>query len=78
VQALHVRRHAGGSEPVCAGERERDSREALDAHYQSDAFADFQFGLDGLLARPSALSVYSGEGAIRPLNTGPIDPRDAD
>lgn len=55
-----------------------DSLEALDAHYQSQEFADFQFGLDGLLARPSELTVYSGEGAVRPLNPRPMDPRDAD
>ena len=57
---------------------EWDSEGALDAHYRSEEFAEFQFGLDGLLARPSELSVYSGEGAVRPLNTRPMDPRDAD
>jgi quinol monooxygenase YgiN len=57
---------------------EWDSEEALDAHYRSDEFTDFQLGLDGLLARPSELTVYSGEGAVRPLNTRPMDPRDAD
>ena len=57
---------------------EWDSLEALDAHYRSEEFAEFQFGLDGLLARPSELSVYSGESAVRPLNTRPMDPRDAD
>jgi quinol monooxygenase YgiN len=57
---------------------EWDGQEALDAHYQSEDFAEFQFGLDGLLARPSELTVYSGEGAVRPLNTRPMDPRDAD
>jgi quinol monooxygenase YgiN len=57
---------------------EWDTREALDVHYRSKAFADFQFGLDGLLARPSELTVYSSEGAVRPLDTRPMDPRDAD
>jgi quinol monooxygenase YgiN len=57
---------------------EWDSEEALDTHYQSEEFAEFQFGLDGLLARPSELTVYSGGGAVRPLNTRPLDPRDAD
>jgi quinol monooxygenase YgiN len=57
---------------------EWDSQEALDAHYRSEEFADFQFGLDGLLARPSELTVYSGESTVRPLNTRPMDPRDAD
>jgi quinol monooxygenase YgiN len=57
---------------------EWDSEEALDLHYRSEAFSDFQLGLEGLLARPSELSVYSAEGAVRPLNTRPMDPRDAD
>jgi quinol monooxygenase YgiN len=57
---------------------EWDSEEALDAHYRSEAFADFQFGLDGLLARPSEMTVYSADAEARPLNTRPIDPRDAD
>ena len=46
---------------------EWDSQQALDAHYRSEEFANFQFGLDGLLARPSELTVYSREGAVRPL-----------
>jgi quinol monooxygenase YgiN len=57
---------------------EWESQEAHDAHYRSEAFADFQFGLDGLLARPSELAVYAAEGTVRPLNTRPMDPRDAD
>ena len=57
---------------------EWDSQGALDAHYRSEEFAEFQLGLYGLLARPSELTVYSGEGAVRPLNTRPTDPRDAD
>jgi quinol monooxygenase YgiN len=57
---------------------EWENQEALDVHYRSEAFADFQFGLDGLLVRPSELTVYSAEGAVRPLNTRPMDPRDAD
>lgn len=57
---------------------EWDSQEALDAHYRSEEFTEFQLGLDGLLARPSELTIYSGEWAVRPLNTRPMDPRDAD
>ncbi len=57
---------------------EWDSAEALDAHYRSEAFGDFQFGLDGLLARPSEMTVYSAGEAVRPLSTRPMDPRDAD
>ena len=51
---------------------------ALDEHYGSQAFAEFQFGLHGLLARSSELTVYAPAGAVRPLNTRPMDPRDAD
>ena len=48
------------------------------AHYRSEAFAELQLGLDGTLARPSVSTVYSAEGSVRPLNTRPIDPQDAD
>jgi quinol monooxygenase YgiN len=57
---------------------EWESQDALDEHYRSEAFADFQMELDGLLARPSELTVYSIQDAVRPLNTRPMDPRDAD
>jgi quinol monooxygenase YgiN len=57
---------------------EWETQEALDAHYRSEAFADFQLSLDGLLARPSESTVYSAEASVRPLNTRPMDPRDAD
>ena len=55
-----------------------DSQEALDAHYGSEEFAAFQFGLDGLLARPSEMTEYSVSESVRPVNTRPMDPRDAD
>jgi len=45
---------------------EWDSPESLDEHYNSEAFANFQLDLDGLLARPSGLTVYSAEVAVRP------------
>jgi quinol monooxygenase YgiN len=51
---------------------------AMEAHYASSAFATFQLALDGLLARPSEMTVYSVTGAARPLASGPMDPRDAD
>jgi quinol monooxygenase YgiN len=57
---------------------EWESQEALDEHYRSDAFAEFQLSLEGLLARPSELTIYSAESAVRPTDTRPIDPRDAD
>jgi quinol monooxygenase YgiN len=57
---------------------EWESQEALAAHYRSEAFSNFQLGLDGLLARPSEMTVYSVVGSVRPLSTRPMDPRDAD
>ncbi len=57
---------------------EWESQDALDDHYSSQMFADFQFRLQGLLARPSELTIYSTGGAVRPLDSRPMDPRDAD
>jgi quinol monooxygenase YgiN len=51
---------------------------ALDAHYASTAFANFQFSLQGLLARPSQMTLHSVSGSARPLSSSPPDPRDAD
>jgi quinol monooxygenase YgiN len=53
-------------------------RAAMDAHYASAEFADFQFALGGLLARPSEMTVYEVSGSTRPTPSGPMDPRDAD
>jgi quinol monooxygenase YgiN len=57
---------------------EWETQAALDAHYRSQPFADFQLSLDGLLAKPSQSTVYSTSAAVRPMNTRPMDPRDAD
>ena len=57
---------------------EWESQDALDAHYRSQMFADFQFDLQGLLARPSELTIYATDRAVRPQDTSPMDPRDAD
>ena len=54
------------------------SQEALDAHYGSREFAAFQFDLEGLLARPSEMTAYTVGGSVRPVDTRPMDPRDAD
>jgi quinol monooxygenase YgiN len=51
---------------------------ALDAHYASTGFANFQFSLEGVLARPSEMTVYSVSGSVRPLSSRPLDPRAAD
>jgi quinol monooxygenase YgiN len=53
-------------------------RAAMEAHYSSQAFARFQFALDGLLARPSEMTIYAVSGSERPVASGPMDPRDAD
>jgi quinol monooxygenase YgiN len=57
---------------------EWDSLAALDGHYLSRAFADFQHRLHGLLARPSEMTIYSGADSVRPLDTKPMDARHAD
>ena len=51
---------------------------SLDAHYASPDFADFQFAVGGLLARPSEMTLYEVDGAVRPVASGIKDPRDAD
>jgi quinol monooxygenase YgiN len=51
---------------------------AVDAHFASAGFASFQFALNGLLARPSEMTVYRVSGSVRPQASGPMDPRDAD
>ena len=51
---------------------------AMDAHYSSSAFAEFQFALDGLLARPSEMIIHTISASTRPVASGPLDPRDAD
>jgi quinol monooxygenase YgiN len=57
---------------------EWDSHEAMAAYHRSEPFARYQFDLNGLLARPSEMTVYSVTEAVRPVPSGPIDPRDAD
>ncbi|MCW3016012.1 MAG: hypothetical protein JWO02_3104 [Solirubrobacterales bacterium] len=57
---------------------EWDDQGALDRHYGSAAFATFQAGLGGLLARPSELTIHSIAGSVRPESMRPMDPRDAD
>ena len=51
---------------------------ALDTHHASTAFTEFQLSLEGLLARPSQMTIYSVGGSARPLASRPLDPRDAD
>jgi quinol monooxygenase YgiN len=51
---------------------------ALDAHYASAAFAAYQFAVQGLLARPSEMTVYAVTKTTHPIASEPMDPRDAD
>jgi quinol monooxygenase YgiN len=57
---------------------EWESQDALAAYHRSEQFAAYQFDLHGLLARPSEMSIYTVTEAVRPVPTGPPDPRDAD
>lgn len=47
---------------------------ALDAHYRSDAFADYQANVGQHLVRTSALQVFTAQATMRPFDTSPIDP----
>lgn len=57
---------------------EWDSQDAMAAYHRSAQFARYQFELDGLLARPSEMTIYSVSDAVRPVPSAPLDPRDAD
>ena len=57
---------------------EWDTLESMDAYHRSKQFARYQFELNGLLARPSEMTVYSVTDTVRPVPSGPLDPRDAD
>jgi quinol monooxygenase YgiN len=57
---------------------EWDDEGALDAHYRGAAHAAYQQGVFGLLARPSDLVIHRIAGTQRPVDPGPLDPRDAD
>jgi len=84
----HVRELAGSRRYVFAARldtpdqfvlvSEWETHDAMDAYHRSDRFARYQFELSGLLARPSEMTVYSVTDAVRPVPSGPLDPRDAD
>jgi quinol monooxygenase YgiN len=57
---------------------EWDTQDAMDAYHRSEHFARYQFELNGLLARPSEMTIYSVTAEVRPVPSGPPDPRDAD
>lgn len=56
---------------------EWDSHDALVAYHRSERFAAYQLDLHGLLARPSEMTIYSVIDELRPVPSGPPDPRDA-
>ncbi len=57
---------------------EWDDQAALDVHYASEAFTNFQFALHEMLAQPSQLTLYTSAAVVRPVDSAPMDPRDAD
>jgi quinol monooxygenase YgiN len=57
---------------------EWDSEEAMAAYHRSEPFASYQHELHGLLARPSEMTIYSVTETVRPVASGPPDPRDVD
>ena len=93
VAALEAQERAAATEPGClrfcfaatiadpdrfllVGEWSDQS--ALDAHFRTEAFATYQLALDGLLAKPSSMTIHSVSASIRPVASGVMDPRDAD
>lgn len=57
---------------------EWDDQAALDAHYRGAVHAAYREGVFGLLARPSDLVIHEVAASERPVDSGPMDPRDAD
>jgi quinol monooxygenase YgiN len=53
-------------------------QQALDAHYSSAAFADYQAQVTPLLARSSELRVYSVAGVYAPTDAGPLGAPEVD
>jgi quinol monooxygenase YgiN len=57
---------------------EWESDDAMAAYHRSDVFARYQYDLNGLLARPSEMTIFSVADVIKPVPSGPLDPRQAD
>jgi quinol monooxygenase YgiN len=57
---------------------EWDTYDAMSAYHHSEQFAQYQFDLSGLLARPSDMTIFSVTRSVHPVPSGPPDPRDAD
>ena len=55
-----------------------DDATALEAHYRGPAHQAYQQDVFGLLARPSELVIHRVSSTERPVDPGPMDPRQAD
>jgi quinol monooxygenase YgiN len=55
-----------------------DDAAALEAHYRGPAHQAYQHDVFGLLARPSDLVIHQVSSSERPVDPGPMDPRQAD
>ena len=55
-----------------------DDEAALEAHYRGAAHRAYQHDVFGLLARPSELDVHQVAATERPVDSGLMDPRQAD
>ena len=55
-----------------------DDAAALEAHYRGPAHHAYQHDVFGLLARPSDLVIHQVASSERPVDPGPMDPRQAD
>jgi quinol monooxygenase YgiN len=50
-------------------------RDALERHYRSEAFADYQAGIGAVLVRTSELRVYEAGAGFAPVTHAPIEPQ---
>jgi quinol monooxygenase YgiN len=50
---------------------------AMEAHYRSEAFTDYQARIGDLLARPSEVRIHHVRETLRPEGGEPLDPRRA-
>ncbi len=55
-----------------------DDEAALEAHYRAPAHQAYKREVFGLLARPSDLVIHQVSSTERPVDPGPMDPRQAD
>jgi quinol monooxygenase YgiN len=60
-----------------AVERWRD-RAALDAHFRTPSFREYQAAITPLLVRDSEIHIYAAEELARPVDSSPLDLRQDD